>query len=378
MINVRKISFFYQKYFILIIFFCIIVFGSFAQAQSAIKEFLYVTVDESPNIYLLYVMANGVIYDSFRQITSAYGSPGKMVITPDRRHVYIGSYYYGAIEGFQKDSTTGNLYLIDTTPYNGESQDITITLNGDYLLASQALFRIDSTGVLFDTGSRYTTGGWYDNVMRGINPRGNPLITEDGFGNLRIYNLNYDSAVLTHTTTININLSGNVKKIAFTPDGSLALVASYFYSPPTYDVVALHCDTTGAVTTTGQRWDLGITATDVAITPDGKFGFVAVDENIVTLAIDTITGIITDTGKRFHPFTGFVQVYIRLTEDGQMAVIGGSGSNIITANISAEGDLTWTGYSFPFGTTYGAIIDMELVPAAQVTSVNINQWQLYE
>lgn len=54
---------------------------------------------------------------------------------------------------------------------------------------------------------------------------------------------------------------------------------------------------------------------------------------------------------------------------------------IATAKLSYEGDLTWIGYTFPFGATYigglGSVTDIELVPV-YVTDVDSIQWQLYE
>ncbi len=358
---------------LLLVLFSVNMFISSVQAAGEINSYLYV-IDFGSWVYQLDVLSNGAIVDTFQNWTTN-SETVKIAITPDKKYLYIGSIYPGAIDGFCIDSTSGNLYPVSTTMLSAE--DVFITPNGQYLVAGQAMFRIDSTGTLLDTGSRYTSGGWYENVMYGINPRGNPLIAgNSGDKSIWIYHLDYGSGTLTHTTTLTWGVQ--VRNTAFTPDGSLGIFEGPLFLYQNYDVMAFRIDTTETITDTGQRWNFGTNPQDVVITPDGRFGFVSVDTVIVTLAINTITGVITDTGKRFDPFLGFAPGDIRLTEDGRMAIIGGSGSNIITANISTEGDLTWTGYMFPFGTTYGAIIDMELVPAAQVTGLDSSQWQLYD
>jgi hypothetical protein len=348
-----------------------------------VKEYLYLSTAYSPYIYLLYILPNGAIYDSFQHWTTNTGWAWDIAITPNKKYLYVGARW--DIEGFQIDSTNGSLYPINTTAYG--SEDVFITPNGEYLLANQALFRIDSTGNLLDTGSRYTSS--YGNFMLGIDPRGNPLIAQNGFDlSLWIYHLDYASATFTHTSTINWGASVDPWKIAFTPDGSFGLMNGYLF--PSYDVMVLKIDTTESVSSTGQKWDFGFAAPDVAVTPDGRFGLVTVDTAIFVLAIDTVNGIITDTGKRFAPpgrppTYQTTPTYLRITEDGKMVVVNydvyGEVGLISTAWLSSEGDLTWTGYTFPFGATYlgtgDGIIDIDLVPAVHVTGIDSIEWQLY-
>lgn len=203
--------------------------------------------------------------------------------------------------------------------------------------------QISPTGELLDTYYRASTGIW-------INPRGNPIMY-GGFPDesVWVFHLDYTTGTVYRTQVIS-GVCNSPKGMAYTPDGSLGLLVGYLGG--IVDVRSFKIDTTESVSTI-EQWNIGGTAKDVQITPDARFALIVVDGMIAIFSIDTTNGIIADTGKRWYPpITDFLARYIRITADEKLLVIDYQGDNkdyITTAFIGDNGDLTWTGYTFPFG-----------------------------
>ncbi len=359
---------------------------SIGGAQSITEHRLFLAPGEMwpGKIFALQILPTGEIRDLYQQYTTTRWV-SDISITPNKKFMYISADI--AIDEFKIESH-GNLFTLGTFTCPGVPGDIGITPNNDMVIVGIGdsnppgfFLEISTTGELIDTYYRASTGIW-------INPRGNPIMYGGFLGeSVWVFHLDYSSGTIFHTQVIP-GVCNSPKGMAFTPDGSLGILVGYLGG--LVDVRAFKIDTTESVSTIGQ-WNIGGTAKDVQITPDARFALIAVDSVIAVFAIDTHTGTVTDTGKRFSPPTRpptyqALPHYLRITDDGKMVVVNydvyGENEIIGTGWIDSEGNITWTGYTFPFGNTYvpgaTAVMDMELVPAVQVTGLDSSQWQLYD
>jgi WD40 repeat protein len=345
--------------------------SSGAEAKHISENRLFLSTSEAwPGIVsALKVMPTGEIINLYQQYTTTRWIMD-LAITPNKQYMFVAG--DTNMEWFHIEST-GNMVSMGTAFFTHDKPAIiSITPNNDYVLVIGEdvfayLFQLQSAGELIDTHTKPTTGWW-------INPRGNPIIGYVPDNSLGVYHLNYAAGTAIRAQLF-IGTAFNYLKMAYTPDGSIGLLKGYMDG---MDLKVFKIDTTETVTTT-QQFNFGNLADDIAITPDGRFGLLGIDTKIVILSIDTVNGIVTDTGKRFTlsaPIS-FLPKSIRITDDGKMVVIqymDGSHEYVTTAFIGPEGDLFWTGYTFYFGPA--GVNDMELLPI-YVTDVDSDQWQLY-
>jgi hypothetical protein len=328
-------------------------------------------------VFAFSILPTGEIVDLYQQYTTTRWI-ADLCATPNKKFMYVSANM--AIDQFRIESN-GDLLFLGAFTCTGNPGDIGITPNNEIAIVGVGgsnppgwFLRISPSGELIDTYYRASTGIW-------INPRGNPIMY-GGFPDeaIWVFHLDYAAGTVSRTQVIPW-VCNNPNGMAYTPDGSLGLLVGYLGG--SVDVRSFKIDTTETVSTTGA-WDIGGTAKDIDITPNARFALISIDTMLAIFAIDTNNGIITDTGKRWRPpLTNFLPDYIRITADGKLAVIDYLDYRdwITTAFIGDNGDLTWTGYTFPFGATYvpgvDAVIDMELTPI-YVTGVESSQWQLYE
>jgi hypothetical protein len=343
-----------------------------AEAQHIAESRLFLSTHEMEpgRIFALKILPTGEIIDLYQQYTTTRWIYD-LAITPSKQFMYVAA--DTTIERFRIKSN-GDLISLDTTYFPADPIKIAVTPNNEYVIIEFSdigcwFFQPTPTGKLIDTYYRETVGMW-------INPRGNPIIDRCFGYTIWVHHLDYASGTVIRTQIFN-NISDNYVKIAYTPDGSIGLMKGFLGN--SMDLRVFRIDTTETVTTT-QQFNLGNTAKDIAITPDGRYGFLAIDGNIVILSIDTVNGIVTDTGKRFdlNAPISFQVDFIRITDDGKMVVIqylDDIDERVTTAFIGPDGDLFWTGYIFQFGAA--GVIDMELLPI-YITDVDSDQWQLYD
>lgn len=363
-----------------------------ANSETPTEYRLYTVPGESTTMHVLRILPNGQFVNPDEHY-SILQAPCSVRQTHKKDKLIIGGVGGTKVYRINSDGSLTFLSQNDATSY-GFSYPI--TPNDEFVLpipavGSAYVFRLTAAGELISTGYQYDVGLWSD-----INPRNNPVFAEISPVSAAVYWLDYTTGSISQVTTI---LTGNgTNGFSFTLDGSLGLLWGVKAAPDNDDqVVVLAIDTAGSVTTTSQS----LLSTnelaqiyDLRIAPDGKYAFIGTSSNsphdacrVVTIMIDTVTGIVTDTGIRSSAptSTSLDILSLRISDDGRLLVAyywddAFWSKCLATAYINSDGTITWTGYTFPYDTTFCTGLDfmedMEIISIYAPTAVE-SQWQLY-
>ena len=222
------------------------------------------------------------------------------------------------------------------------------------------------------TGSLYTTGNMYSSVFVQFHPSGDYVVHYYGLLSIGISTVDYVLNTITYLTSVPGGTG--IQGLRLNPQGNMILV----YGPNANfgGSVALYTFENGVLNTTSQTFLSGLYISDLQITSDGRFAFCSGDVAIYSFYLNPTTKIVTNTGFESAPPNAIYGdgIYpLRITPDGRILICQYFDSNdgnlwLASAFINDDGSLTWTGYKFPYGSTYAnkgfddALISMDIFP----------------
>lgn len=334
---------------------------------------LFAPLSDGNKTIVLEVLSNGQIIDTGQQLNTGYGG-NYGGASPDEQSILIPtsyqiSQYYIA--------PTGAVSLVTTYPFG--AWQIAYHPNGRMVISTDTtIFRVRENGLLEVANfySRPAGNLW-------ISPVGNITVGGDTSSTISAYRI--DTTNYTVTTSQWIFINGTAQEAGYMPDGSQLLVVEY--SNEAYrdvDIFQVTPDGT-VVDTTVQHLDLVNTngAKSIAMSYDGQYAFVitSVSNGVIATISRISTGQWIDTGGRIsirNPFR------IRMAPTYNMLVVqhdisGSIYQYLSTYFVGADGNLTATGYTFPFQQTFGDVpVDLVFAYPPGVTTVDSSNWQLYE
>ena len=359
-----------------------------------IEYYLYTSTAESNSLPVLKILPSGQIVNTGLIYPAGESSP--LGFLADQRMLVVANPFPSFTNGFitykiNSDFSLTQLSVSTSTTY---AFYINITPNNELILKSTPydfeIWSIDSMGIITNTENKFL--GYFITPVR---PQGDIAISPSGgcACDIQVFSIDYNTQSLISTQTI---LYGGVRKIVYSRDGKMAVGIGYNIGN-TFggDVALLTISSTGSVSTTTTILYLGQDFRDVVFTPDGKYLYLlpyggSTSASIFTLLLNSTTTTLQDTGKRFQQISGYGFVWsignlFQVTPDGKMLVYLYTNSIdnkawISTAWINDDGSLTWTGYDFPYQSTFGgtfSIFDMIIVPN-YITSIPSELWKEYE
>ena len=358
------------------------------------EYYLYTSLDGSGILPVLKILPSGEIVTTEMVYPLVGGGPCFGYLSSKRMLIVAYDYAYLSTQQMVTYKINSDFTLTELSQSTSTTRAFSIDIcpNEELLFKNSSygseIWSIDSLGHLTNTGNTFV--GYFNNPVR---PQGDITIPAS-FGTIYIpiYSINYGSRSVTSPQHVSIT---NLNKIIFSPDGRLALGIGHeidgSFGINNKNIALFGISSTGSVSTSSILYGLGYIyyPFDEVITPDGQYLFIEGTPGIATIKVNSITTTIQDTGSRYsYPTTnnGFNATIpeggMRVTPDGRMLVYmyqsSLDGRNWVgTAFINGDGSLTWTGYTFPYDSTFGGgsdfLYDMLLVPN-YTTSIPPELW----
>ncbi|MDI6784098.1 MAG: hypothetical protein QME64_08405 [bacterium] len=368
---------------------CFLLVGIYTGSGASLSHYnLFVILgeDNPGKLYQLKVLPNGEIINPHIQYPLVSRDPGDLEVTADFQYVLVASGY--GINCFRV-LNNGNLFCTSTTSVD-LPEFFTITPNNELVIISTyyctTVFSFTTTGELVNgTSAIPAEAARPDPLGRGLLANS----TSYSLYSFSSYTINYLARTLHNTTSYTGGRA--YKRYAFTPNGKLGFVYGMSVDPQDTgkNLWVLNIDSAFNVTTTSQIFELGDDCFKPTISRDNQFLWASTGSHIELLTINTTTGQVTDTGRKFYVLntTWTAAGSQRKSPDDTLTVVWYDDTRLAkpgsfaTAWINADGSLTWTGYYFNFELVYASmgtgIIDYELIPV-YVTGLESDKWQLYE
>ena len=298
--------------------------------------------------YCLELQTTGQLISTGQSVNAGSDNAFGFAVSPDQRYLWSG-YSDSTSQGIEQYEVTSN-GLVSTTgrvvQLSSPPIDLMFTPNGQ-LLVSQGgpIFQVNPDSSIQSTSNMY-------NFFLNISPRGdiNYTKTPTYADSFNIDYINYTSAIIT-TLEVVTTTAGEYSELqaVYRPAGDY-IAYTYFGGSP--GGVEVHPVLSNGIVDTTRVWDYepGKGGIYLDITPDGNNIYA---NGITHLSWSNQSSIFIDSGTAVS-----LSVYqLKVSPDGKfLVVVPGDQTTIKTFSIQPDGSLVDTGYTFDFGSTFGAFI----------------------
>ncbi len=316
-------------------------------SSSPAREMLLFAYNAGYEFYCLQLLPTGQLVTTGQAVAVGNDHTFGFAVSPDQRYIWSG-YSDSTSQGIHQYqvspsgqvSTTGRLVSLSSAP-----DDIMFTPNGQLLIAYGApIFRVNADSSIQSTNNVYSGG------VLNISPRGDINYTKppsyaDSF---EIDYINYASAVIITLEIITTIPNYSELQAIYRPAGDY-IAFTYFGGYPSG--VEVHPVLSNGIVDTTQTWDYGhIGGSYLDITPDGNNIYAS---GITHLSWSAKSSMFIDVGIT----TSLSVLQLKVSPDGKfLVVVPGNQTTIKTFAIQTDGSLVDTGYTFDYGSTFGAFI----------------------
>ncbi len=313
---------------------------------SSAREMLLFVSNAGYEYYCLQLLPTGKLVNTGQAVMTGNNNAYGFAVSPDQRYLWSG-YSDSTSQGIEQYevSPTGQIL---TTGYFMQLQvaplDLSFTPNGQLLIVGGTIFRVNSAYSIQSTANSYAADF-------NFSPRGDINYTKNNIyaDSFDIDYINYTSAIIT-TLEVVTTTAGDYseQQAVYRPAGDY-IAYTYFGGYP--GGVEVHPVLSNGMVDTTQTWDYGhIGGYYLDITPDGNNIYA---NGITHLAWSNQSSMFIDVGIA----TSMSVFQLKVSPDGKfLVVVPGNQTTIKTFAIQTDGSLVDTGYTFDYGSTFGAFI----------------------
>ncbi len=309
------------------------------------REMLLFVYNAGYRYYCLQLLPTGQLVNTGQAVAVGSDHAFGFAVSPDQRYLWSG-YSDSTSQGIEQYevspngqiSTTGHSVQLSSSP-----DDLMFTPNGQLLItAIGPVFRVNSDSSIQSTNNVY-------NDFLSISPRGDINYTYGEYPEaFRIDKIDYTSASLTTLETVTASDYNQPQEPAvYRPAGDYIGIV-YFASD--FGIEVRRVLSNGMLDTT-KVWDYANGGGFwLDITPDGNNIYA---NGITHLSWSSRSSMFIDSG-----IVVSLSVYqLKVSPDGKfLVVVPGDQTSLKTFSIQTDGSLVDTGYTFDYGSTFGAFI----------------------